>query len=413
MTGDGQGRAGITSNRVSPRSCQRSGGAAKEEHAVIKIPIKFADFKASTGIKGKPSGRGANMALIDTAFEQYEGGFANNVFDADGALTLALYEACKNWLQLKQAKPTVTGKGIFKSTNTNLIRRRKEISEVAKHCVNALRNANKVDSRKASFDSRKITQLAKGKDKVQATPLSGDYVTERKTWLGSGKTVSIAGHFHASQGDLKNLALDQANFNGMDQNEYSAFLQKKSQHVVYFKKNTRVTCLMDFGDFGLTLRPGTKDLMDCELPAFNAQDYNTFIGKLWMYAMDEYGNLFSLPNPEFDTLKAMAGMLGQNSAKVTNFNHSTFNAGKDVICAGLIGISHGYINWIDNNSGHYKPTRASLKDAVEFMADEGRNLSQLRIGAYHYANGNITSIEVHTPQHFLSNVDAKGDVATL
>jgi hypothetical protein len=379
---------------------------------VYKIPHSFAEFRAETGLNGKASNRGSNIALIDVAFQLYEGSFPTADADLQASLTVGLYDACTNWLKLKQTKSTVTGT-LIKTTNKNLLRRRVAISKIAKACVNSLRNGHAIDSRKQSFNIRKVDMLAKGTSALQATPLSGDYGTERKTWLGSGKTVSIAGHFHASQETMDKLALSQGNFNGMSPTEYSAFLQKKPQHVLYFKKETRLTTMLDFGDDGLTYRPGTQQLLDCRLPVFN-DDPMKFIGGLWMYAMDSYGNVFSMPVPDFETLKDLTEALKQNKAKISNFNHSSFNAGKEVICAGLIGFTDGYIRWIDNNSGHYKPTRDSLKDAVQFMADEGRNLRQLMVGAYHYSpTGKITSIEVHTVDHFLGGINTRGDIRTL
>jgi len=381
---------------------------------IYKIPTTFANFRANTGLNGKASKRGTNIRRIDIEFDNYETHFPNGSDQGNTQNTLDLYQACEHWLKLKQDKSAVTGV-VIKTANKNLTRRRTAISEIAKQCVNALRNGKALDDRKASFQTRKVQMLAKGAERVQATPLSGSYGTERATWVGSGKTVSIAGHFHTTQQEMADIGMDQGNFNGMSKPEYSAFLQGKKQHVLYFKKDTRLTTIMDFGDGGLTLRPGVKNvLMDCLLPPFAIGNSQPFIAKLWMYAMDSYGNLFGMANPEFETLQALTQALGQNQLQISNFNHSSFNAGREVICAGLIGFHQGYVAWIDNNSGHYKPSRKSLKDAVEFMADEGRNLSQLRIGAYHYLpNGNIARIEVHTPQHYLINVDANGDIGTV
>jgi hypothetical protein len=379
-----------------------------------KITITFAKFRSDTGLNGKASKRGSNIKVVDNAFEAYEGGFAGADTPGRVGLTLNLYDACKDWLKKKQSKSAVTGV-LIKSANKNLLKRRTAISEVAKACLSSLRSDNKIKGQQASFDTRKVTMLAKGTAGLQPTPLSGDYGTERQTWVGSGKTVAIAGHFHSTQEDLQKLGLNQANFNGLSEKEYSDFLKNKNlKHVLYMGKDVRLNALLDFDGQGLTVKPNTQDYLDCKLPAFDRTKTGDFIGMLWMYAMDSYGNLFGSPNPTFENLKKVAGKLGQDPARMTNFNHSTFNAGREVICAGLIGFTDGYIKWIDNNSGHYKPSRASLKDAIEFMDDEGRDLSQLMVGAYHYLPGGaIKSIEVHTPAHFLNSIDSKGDVVSI
>jgi len=45
--------------------------------------------------------------------------------------------------------------------------------------------------------------------------------------------------------------------------------------------------------------------------------------------------------------------------------HSTLAGGKPVLCSGLMKVKEGKITYIDNNSGHYKPTSANLYNAVK------------------------------------------------
>lgn len=49
----------------------------------------------------------------------------------------------------------------------------------------------------------------------------------------------------------------------------------------------------------------------------------------------------------------------------SSYRHSTLAGGKPIICSGLIKIEKGKITYIDNNSGHYKPTDAHLYSAVK------------------------------------------------
>jgi hypothetical protein len=73
----------------------------------------------------------------------------------------------------------------------------------------------------------------------------------------------------------------------------------------------------------------------------------------FMYAMDSYGNLF-----------ARADNLGAEQ-----FNHSSFNAGREVICAGMICATDGQLDFISNASGHYQPTRSDLFSCVKKLRD--------------------------------------------
>jgi hypothetical protein len=84
------------------------------------------------------------------------------------------------------------------------------------------------------------------------------------------------------------------------------------------------------------------------------------------YAMDRYGNLF------FMEVKG-TGLRG--------FNHSSFCAGKGVICAGMLWFYEGYLLYIDNDSGHYKPTRDNLRNAVLLLSNDYQvPLNYLKVG---------------------------------
>jgi hypothetical protein len=50
-------------------------------------------------------------------------------------------------------------------------------------------------------------------------------------------------------------------------------------------------------------------------------------------------------------------------------NHCSFLAGRPVKCAGMIGITQGRIGYIDNGSGHYRPTRKHLVNCLEVLRD--------------------------------------------
>ena len=91
-----------------------------------------------------------------------------------------------------------------------------------------------------------------------------------------------------------------------------------------------------------------------------------------MYAMDKYGNLFA---SEAETRKQLA------QAGFAAFNHSTFNAGKEVICAGMITIVRGKLCWINNDSGHYKPTHENLRQALLMLMSDGANMDNVVVGA--------------------------------
>jgi hypothetical protein len=78
------------------------------------------------------------------------------------------------------------------------------------------------------------------------------------------------------------------------------------------------------------------------------------------YAVDRYGNL----------LVAKANRTWTHGQTNAQFNHSTLAAGGPVICAGEIRIKKGLIEYISNESGHYRPTAAQLANAIYTLAEE-------------------------------------------
>jgi hypothetical protein len=105
-----------------------------------------------------------------------------------------------------------------------------------------------------------------------------------------------------------------------------------------------------------------------------------------MYAMDSYGNLF-VGDDNKRYAKLTLGLGNTNDLRLNRaaradrgqMNHSSFCAGKDVICAGSIFFWKGQLLHIDNSSGHYRPSRHALYKAVEAVRREGTNLNILRV----------------------------------
>jgi hypothetical protein len=50
-----------------------------------------------------------------------------------------------------------------------------------------------------------------------------------------------------------------------------------------------------------------------------------------------------------------------------SLNHCSFLQGRPVRCAGTIGITQGVVGYIDNASGHYRPSRKNLVDGLQAL----------------------------------------------
>ncbi|WP_339045905.1 hypothetical protein [Candidatus Mesenet endosymbiont of Agriotes lineatus] len=67
------------------------------------------------------------------------------------------------------------------------------------------------------------------------------------------------------------------------------------------------------------------------------------------------------------------------------YYHSTLLGGKPGLCFGMVEVRDGEITYIDNNSGHYKPTQENLYNAVKKL----RNLFA--------TDAIVSSYSLHTP----------------
>jgi hypothetical protein len=91
-----------------------------------------------------------------------------------------------------------------------------------------------------------------------------------------------------------------------------------------------------------------------------AVPYSTVMGG-GIYAMDRYGNLICAPKGSL--------FKGPKGAEA-EFRHSSLNAGRKVLSAGTIHIQAGQLLYIDNWSGHYRPSRAQFFAAIRVLSEE-------------------------------------------
>lgn len=116
-----------------------------------------------------------------------------------------------------------------------------------------------------------------------------------------------------------------------------------------------------------------------------------------IYAIDKYGNLMSVADDaQFN-----------DGSFESEHRHSSLNAGNNIVCAGYIAIQLGKITYIDNKSGHYKPTEKDLARAVcILMNEQNMDLKATKIIGYRSNGPNsvVKNTEVVGGQQFLTLV---------
>lgn len=335
-------------------------------------------FREDTKIKtnyGKTKVLGKKMLPIYHALEHLEQVMAYDQ-ERNKALFLIMWE-CKKWLRDKADKAK-------KSTAARRIVVNTLLGEAFNDFV-----------RRYGGGSQQVAeatyQMRKSGGTKETIPLYGGYVTERIGYVASNKQVSIAGSFIADlantpgrdrfktqllsrpeywdeQAGHSRVTIAQADVNqlrttfGVGNRTIKTFeqlnpadwaqiaavaggMQGRFTEVRYMRKQERMNYMLEKDGMG-----GLR----CVVGGRSAQSGDS----QWPYAMDEYGSIYTAN----DTLER--GQFGM-------FNHSTFTAGDNVVCAGMLKINaRGKLVEINNASGHYHPTEDQLKAVVAVLVEE-------------------------------------------
>lgn len=359
--------------------------------------IQFETETAKTGnVVGRA--RGSNLVKVDDTLKNYE----LHIGAANAQLTLVLLRAivmaCKEWLKVKKAKSEFTKNGLGMRTtyfNPLFLKRKTAVGKLANAALDELfiqLNAQGLltpDERgEITFNKHKFTTQGIRKGfQTALKPLDEDYTFERTSYIKSGNNQAIAGSgIHRTQNSIQALHRDNKTHqislpNNVLQKD---FVKTRQKVVTIANKNINALSLKDLamldeigranaisGDVDYLKKAERYRYMAIPDNAGGLCDYNNNLlnFQAWeviMYAMDKYGNLFC---KNADPIAAMSEF----------FNHSSFNTGHDVICAGCLAITNGILQMIDNNSGHYKPTRDNLHNCVQVLDDEGVDLTNTEV----------------------------------
>jgi hypothetical protein len=183
-------------------------------------------------------------------------------------------------------------------------------------------------------------------------PLAGGYKHERDFYVNSGKQqVASATIIHNKQS--RSLS-DMTTQDYADVVKRICAKNKNACDMIYLNKMSRSQYLVTIDDAKLFYydESGYKEISTS--------------GDQMVYAVDRYGNLFCIDLPVW----------GSN----IQMNHSSVLAGKDVIGAGCLYVKDGSLRWIDNNSGHYRPTYHQLVDTLLVLQDQDLPLDDVLVG---------------------------------
>lgn len=296
----------------------------------------------------------AKLAKIDLWLSTWDTGRDFMPADNVEKTLIGMIYACKEWLKNKGTK-----------SSDNAVRRRTAVQQLLRQAETRLLYEIDPDYRAAyaAFHANK----ARGKLADQVIPLAHGYEQEH-----AGKAKGVARIGATTMGaaiermeDKKSQAAfraiagvgkgDEINFKEFTPQQYAkleAWLLKKKGTVV---KNSEGDVTLEVKE--LTYHSKNDRIKHMMVPrerrmyAADGQPFSTrnAPARMFIYAVDEYGNFYAQPGS--------TGVL----------HHSSFNRGKGVICAGCIQMANGIPYYISNESGHYKPSKQALRNAVSLL----------------------------------------------
>lgn len=285
------------------------------------------------GFASKFKSRGGGLSNIDIALERWFKSCDNGGLSARTKLDLVedIQLACDQWV----AEKIRLGKD-----SSLCVARWQVVSEVQRSCPKAmqyLKNKSKSQSASPQF-----APVRRGPVKSLET----GYANERSNYLAGNKQQNpySASHMSETHGEHTMSGMSHSQFAasgvGMDRVE---FLDRRARldHLVIIEN-------------GLLFQDGKP------------MSTSVKVGSIWAdtYAVDKYGNLYSKPFKATQNLR---------------FNHSSYCAGKEVICAGTICCREGRPVYLSNMSGHYKPNWRSVVELLRILAEEGVDLNDTMV----------------------------------
>lgn len=313
---------------------------------VPNMPLPNEFQRTSTGANVKH--RGKYLKKIDKALEVWST-YARPDHQHRIHLLGSILTNCKRWQTKKAGK---------ESDNCQL--RRLAVEDLAKKAFTRMQ-----------FEICQDRKVHRGR--LAGMPLQapvGSFAHERTTYEDSGKTSAISGTTavaiirSAANSPQATAFLAGRSFDQLDAVDFERLVREFAPdpnlmfdeiEVQFLRKRGRIEKL-------IVMENGT--LFDGPDHRFDTGEDASLETGGFPYAIDNYGNLLSCAEPP---------------PANPRFNHSTFNAGKSVVCAGMITVRGGKVFRIDNNSGHYKPSATQLRNALRILQECGVKLSEMQV----------------------------------
>ncbi len=357
------------------------------------------DFKIATNTKDFKR-RGATLKLVDAALAEYEAYKGNNPMEQAAYLYMVIKSCDRYAKKLAGVRKSYSGQSSTESAAIQKLRedgvadlRRLAIAKMAAVAPEAGLGLQVFNARKAR-GVQHATKALHGHYAPERSDYTANKARSDKAWRSNkkvqlGSNAPLAGSLIWGKADhmIEMGTRDVAALKGSELKLATKLRQigELPDDVAIYHLlgnevgNWKVNYLNKIQRMKYLIVPNAEGIfMDVQGKLVDPPG-----GKL-MYAMDRFGGLYAGPAVNNDSLH---DVFRDTGIKGEYFNHSSFNGGREVICAGILVIRRGELLYIDNNSGHYQPTAANLVECLRSLQADGVRLENVGVSTLESRKG--------------------------
>jgi len=321
----------------------------------------------------------STIGIVDIALANWQVGPQSGL-QAIAGLKEILH-ACRDWLTAKGGKES-----------SNFQRRRDVVMQLA--------NAAFARLQFESFELNKSKTQGGARQVGTLKSLSPGYAHERSTYLASGKTAAVSGSTVAQLTEMAPRMpgltwIPDKPFSQLSEQEFIRVMNEIGPTFAGIQTEVKFMPKDERRNYMLIIEDGYL------YSGFNQRFDTSRSPGGYPYVIDGYGSIYSTDHTALEREMPME----------QRFNHSSFNAGKDVVCAGMIKVVNGRLRYIDNNSGHYKPPRRNLHSAIKLLSECGVDMYMgVQVGMKEQVRGELVFHTYNVAALFLANMNARPDL---
>ena len=175
--------------------------------------------------------------------------------------------------------------------------------------------------------------------------------------------------------------------------------------LCYLSDAGAMACRLSIADgkFKIINHAGELELFDCSGGEFMAPENSARNGEEANGKKGVAGFAMGLNRSIYAHKHTFPGDGNTKAGPASNFYHSSYLGGREVLCTGCITVVNGELTYINNFSGHYQPSVQQVSQAVQALRAQGVNIDKVVVE--YFAGGKSVT---QTAPEFLRDQTAEG-----